>query len=280
MIGLRHAGVIGWPIAHSRSPLIHRYWLGRHAIAGTYDKIEVAPDRLAAFMASVRSGDLVGFNVTVPHKEAAAALCDRLTATAERLGAVNTLWMEREELWGDSTDKAGFLGALDQEVSGWDVHKRRALVIGAGGAARAIVEALAERGFAEVIVANRTLARAEALTARLGGHAISLDAMPDVLPGTDLLVNTTSAGMQGQPPLDFDLATLSSHAVVDDIVYVPQDTRLLRAAASQGLRTVGGLGMLLHQAAPGFARWFGVTPEVTPEVRALVEADIARGLET
>lgn len=277
MIGIRHAGVIGWPIAHSRSPLIHRHWLARHGLAGTYEKIAVPPEELAVFVARLRSGDYVGGNVTIPHKEAVSALCDRLTPAAERLGAVNTLWMEGGELWGDSTDGAGFLGALDTEAEGWDVHKRRAVVIGAGGAARAIVDALVARGFAEILVANRTLARAEVLTRRLGGTSLPLEALPEALAGADLLVNTTSAGMPGQPPLDLDLAALPLHAVVDDIVYVPRETALLHAAAARGLLTVGGLGMLLHQAAPGFARWFGVTPAVTSELRALVEADIAHG---
>lgn len=275
MIGIKHAGVIGWPVAHSRSPLIHRHWLARYAVAGTYDKIAVPPDELAAFVVELRAGRFVGGNVTIPHKEAVAALCDRLTPAADRLGAVNTLWMDGEELWGDTTDGEGFLGALDEEAAGWDIHKRRAVVIGAGGAARAIVAALASRGFSEVIVANRTLERARSLTARLGGSPMALDALPDVLGGADLVVNTTSAGMKGQPPLAIDLAALPSHAVVDDIVYVPQETPLLRDAARRGLRTVGGLGMLLHQAAPGFARWFGVTPDVTPGLRALVEADLA-----
>ncbi len=274
MIGLRHAGVVGWPIAHSRSPLIHRHWLARHGVAGTYDTIAVPPDELPTFVDRLRSGDLVGGNVTIPHKIAAVALCDRLTPEARRLEAVNTLWMERGEVWGDSTDGIGFLGALDQEASGWDGHKRRALVVGAGGAARAIVGALVNRGFAEIVVANRTPARAEALTARVGGRPAGLDALPGLLEGADLLVNTTSAGMHGQPALDLDLAALPPHAVVDDIVYVPRETPLLRAAAARGLRTVGGLGMLLHQAVPGFARWFGVTPEVTAELRALIEADL------
>ena len=277
MIGIKHAAVVGWPIAHSRSPLIHRHWLARHGIAGSYDKVAVAPDDLAAFVAGVRSGEHVGCNVTIPHKEAVAALCDRLTPAAQRLEAVNTLWMAGGELWGDSTDGAGFLGALDQDAPGWDARLGRAVLIGAGGAARAIVAALVARGFAEVIVANRTRERAEVLTRRLGGTPMALEALPDALDGADLLVNTTAAGMHGQPPLVLDLAALPQRAVVDDIVYVPKQTPLLRTAAARGLRTVGGLGMLLHQAAPGFARWFGVTPEVTPELRLLVEADIERG---
>ncbi len=277
MIGIKHAAVIGWPIAHSRSPLIHRYWLAHHGVAGSYVKVAVKPDDLPAFVSGIRAGDHVGCNVTIPHKEAAAALCDRLTPAAQRLEAVNTLWMDGGELWGGSTDGVGFVGALDQEAPGWDARLGRAVVIGAGGAARAIVAALVARGFAEVIVANRTLERAEVLTQRLGGTPIALAVLPGVLSAVDLLVNATSAGMDGQPPLDLDLAALPPHAVVDDIVYVPMETALLRAAAARGLRTVGGLGMLLHQAVPGFARWFGVTPKVTPELRTLVEADVERG---
>ncbi len=276
MIGLRHAGVIGWPIAHSRSPMIHRHWLAHHGVAGTYERIAVPPEQLAALVGRIRSGDLVGCNVTIPHKERVVALCDRLTPGAARLGAVNTLWLERGEIWGDTTDGAGFLGALDAEAAGWDGRRDRAVVIGAGGAARAIVAALHDRGFSQVHVANRTPDRAADLVAQLGGIATPLEALPDVLPGADLLVNTTAAGMAGQPALGLDVSALPPHAVVDDIVYVPQRTPLLVAAADRGLRAVGGLGMLLHQAAPGFARWFGVEPIVTPGLRALVEADLAR----
>lgn len=276
MIGIKHAGVIGFPIAHSRSPLIHRYWLARYNVAGTYDKVAVAPEDLAAFVDGIRSGAYVGCNVTIPHKAAAALLCDRLTPAAKRLEAVNTLWMSGGELWGDSTDGAGFLGALDQEAPGWDARLNRAIVIGAGGAARAVIAALVDRGFREVVVANRTLQRAEAVTQRLGGTPMTLATLPSVLDRADVLVNTTSAGMHGQAPLDLDLSGLPPQALVDDIVYVPKETPLLRAAAACGLRTVGGLGMLLHQAAPGFARWYGLTPEVTPELRALVEADVER----
>ena len=272
---MKRAFVAGWPIAHSRSPLIHACWLERYGILGSYEKVAVPPQEFGEFLAGMRAGAFVGGNVTIPHKETAAVHCDRLTAAAERLEAANTLWMEGGELWGDSSDGAGFLGALDQEALGWDARKARASVIGAGGAARAIVEALIGRGFAEVVVANRTFERARLLTERLGGKPVSLAALPDLLAGSDLLVNTTSAGMQGQPPLELELSALPTHATVDDIVYVPHETPLLRTAADRGLRTVGGLGMLLHQAVPGFARWFGVVPTVTSDLRALIENDIA-----
>jgi shikimate dehydrogenase len=269
------AFVIGWPIAHSRSPLIHGFWLKTHGLAGSYDKIAVPPDDLHGFLRTLAANGFVGGNVTIPHKETVAALCERLTPSAERLGAVNTVWFEDSTLWGDSTDGLGFLGALDQDVDGWDDRKHSALIIGAGGAARAIVDAVQTRGFDRVIVANRTVERATGLAERLGCQAVGLDAVQALLPSIDLLVNTTAAGMAGQGDLDLDLDALPDHAIVDDIVYVPTETALLRRAKMRGLRTVGGLGMLLHQAVPGFERWFGIRPRVTAELRTLIEADIA-----
>ena len=241
---------------------------------GSYEKMAVAPDDLGRFVAAMPARGLVGGNVTIPHKAAVAALCADLTSAAARLGAVNTVWWDKGALHGDTTDGVGFVGALDEEVPGWDERRGRAVVLGAGGAARAVVDALIARGFADVVVANRTQARAEALVDALGGRAVPFAAVPDLLAGTDLLVNATSAGLAGQPALDLDLSALPSHSVVDDIVYVPAVTPLLRQAQARGLRTVGGLGMLLHQAVPGFERWFGARPSVTPELRALVEADI------
>ncbi len=268
------ACVIGWPVAHSRSPLIHGYWLKKHGIAGVYEKVPVAPADVMAFIGALRERGYVGGNVTLPHKAAAAGRCDRLTEVAARLGSVNTLWFEGDALWGDTTDGQGFLGALDQEVPDWEASTGLALVLGAGGAAGPIVDALLGRGVGRVVLANRTPEKAEALAQKLGCEATSLDAVRGLLGHVDLLVNTTSAGMVGQGDLALDLAALPAHAIVDDIVYVPAATPLLVAARARGLRTVGGLGMLLHQAVPGFSRWFGVTPEVTPALRALVEADI------
>ena len=272
---MRKACVIGWPVGHSRSPLIHGFWLKAYGIEGSYAKAPVTPEDFAAFVDAMRAQSYVGGNVTIPHKAAAAARCGQLTETAARLGSVNTLWFDGDTLCGDTTDGAGFLGALDQEVPGWADRKGQALVLGAGGAAAPIVDALMCRGFARVMVANRTVSKAEALAQRLGCDAIGLDAVADLLGTTDLLVNTTSAGMAGHGDLPLDLTALPAHAIVDDIVYVPALTALLKAAQARGLRTVGGLGMLLHQAVPGFARWFGITPEVTPALRALLEADIA-----
>jgi len=272
--------VIGWPVAHSRSPMIHGFWLTRHGIEGSYARAAVAPDQLEAFLRGLAAQGYVGANVTLPYKERAFELCAIATETASRLGAVNTLWLEDGRLHGDNTDVAGFLDALDQDAPGWDACKGAAVVLGAGGAARAIVDALLVRGIERIIVVNRTRARAEDIAARAGERASSADwdACAEVLGAADLLVNTTSLGMIGQPPLEIDLAALPPTAVVCDIVYVPRETELLRLAGARGLRAVSGVGMLLHQAVPGFRRWFGVTPLVTPELRRLVEADIAASI--
>lgn len=269
------ACVIGWPVAHSRSPLIHGHWLATHGLAGSYERRPVPPDGLAAFVDELRAGAWVGCNVTIPHKGGMAALCDRLTPEAERLGSVNTVWREGDALWGDTTDGVGFLAALDDELPSWDTRRERALVIGAGGAAPPIVAALQGRGFAEVTIASRTDARAEALAARMGARFVPFADVEALLGGVDLLVNASPAGMSGQSPLALDIAVLPGHAVVDDIVYAPAVTPLLAEARARSLRTIGGLGMLLHQAVPGFARWFGVCPKVTPRLRALAEANVA-----
>jgi shikimate dehydrogenase len=282
MTGAPRAFVVGWPIAHSRSPLIHGAWLKTLGLPGSYEKLAVPPEAFPAFVASLRASGFAGGNVTIPHKEAAAAACAELTPTARRLQVVNTLWFEGGRLCGDTTDGAGFVGALDQETPGWDQRRALAIVLGAGGASRAIVDALLQRGFARILVANRTLARARILVQQLDDprcEATNFDAASQAAVGADLLVNTTAAGMHGQPDLVFDIDRLPAHAVVDDIVYVPRRTALLSRAEARGLRTVGGLGMLLHQAVPGFERWFGVRPTVTPELRALVEADIAASLK-
>ena len=275
------ACVAGWPIAHSRSPLIHGFWLRSLGLAGSYDREAVPPGAFAEFAAQIGSNGLVGANVTVPHKEAAYAACDRLTATAAELGAVNTLWREGGELWGDNTDVAGFLANLDEQASAWREHADVGIVIGAGGAARAVVSGLLSRKVERLIVVNRTPERARGLAAHFGGRVFAYDwaDLPPLLEQAGLLVNTTSLGMVGQPPLDIDLSPLADRVVVADIVYVPLETPLLAAARAQGLQMVEGLGMLLHQAAPGFERWFGVRPKVTSELRALIEADIAKSSE-
>lgn len=270
------AFVVGHPIRHSRSPLIHGHWLERHGLAGSYERIDVPPEEFEAFLRGFGSRGYRGGNVTIPHKEAACRLADRVTDRARRLQAANTLWIENGLVHADNTDVVGYAASLDQALgAGWEQGVGTAVILGAGGAARAVAAALLDRGLA-VQVANRTLERAEALR-DLSSERISAlpwGALPQALPRAGLLINTTSLGMAGQPPLELDLAALPETAIVSDIVYVPLETPLLAAARKRGLRTVDGLGMLLHQAVPGFARWFGVTPEVTPDLRRLIETDV------
>jgi shikimate dehydrogenase len=272
----RRACVIGYPIKQSRSPLIHGHWLATYGLEGSYDKVEVAPADLAGFIRSMPDRSYVGCNVTVPHKEAAFALVDEATERAQSLGAVNTLWFEEGRLHGDNTDILGFLAHADASVPRWDREVGCAVVLGAGGAARGVVAGLLSRGIRRVAVVNRTPARAAALAAQCGSgvEAQAWEALPALLGEADLLVNTTSLGMQGQPPLEIDLSAMKPGGIVDDIVYVPLETDLLKQAREHGLRRIDGLGMLLHQAVPGFAHWFGRLPGVTPALRAIIEADI------
>jgi len=272
--------VVGWPISHSRSPIIHGHWLRRLGIAGAYERRPIEPGAFPAFAASIGTGGLVGANVTIPHKVTAFACCDATTDVAKALGAVNTLWRGDGGLHGDNTDVEGFLANLDEGAPGWAPPNGRALVLGAGGAARAVVYGLLARGFAHVDVTNRTLANAQDLAKQFGPRVHALAGEPDAaaLGAADLIVNTTSLGMKGQPALAFDLAAAKPSAVVTDLVYLPLETALIQAARARGLRAVGGLGMLLHQAVPGFERWFGQRPTVDAELRALVEADVRRAL--
>lgn len=273
----KKAGVTGYPIAQSRSPLIHRYWLKKHGLDGTYDKIELRPEDAASFFSNLKSQGLAGCNVTVPNKEAAFKACRHLDSAAEAMGAANTLWLnEAGELCGANTDGLGFLGNLDQLAPGWDREPGPAVVIGAGGAARAIVWALLERKFTPVHIFNRTAAKAEELSRHFGENTIahSLDKLPEYLENAALVVNTTSLGMTGKAPLDLDLDGLPADALVTDIVYSPLETDLLKQAKSRGNPTVDGLGMLLHQAVPGFEKWFGVTPEVDDALRQLILDDL------
>jgi shikimate dehydrogenase len=275
--GKPKACVIGWPVAHSRSPLIHRFWLDRLKIEGSYELAAVAPADLPAFLHDLARRGFAGANVTLPYKQAAFELCDVTTTTAASLQAVNTLWMEAGKLCGDNTDAAGFACALDQDAPRWDINCGKAVVIGAGGAARAIVYALTLRGVKRIFLINRTRERATELASDFGAP-IEVGDFADLsgaLAGANLLVNTTSLGMRGQPPLAIDLTPLPPDAVVSDIVYVPVETALIESAKARGLRAVSGVGMLLHQAVPGFERWFGTKPYVTRELRGVVEADIA-----
>ncbi len=267
----RVAGVIGWPVAHSRSPRLHNHWLRRHGIDGAYVPLPVAPGAFAAAVAGLRAAGFAGANVTLPHKEAAFAVCDRLDPSALRAGAVNTLVFGPDGVEGSNTDGAGFLANMRAHgvAAGGP-----ALLLGAGGAARAVAAALLDAG-AAVSVANRSRDRAERLAEALPGlRVLDWAAREDALADQALLVNTTSLGMVGHEALALDLARAGPGLAVADIVYAPLETELLARARTRGLRAVEGLGMLLHQARPGFAAWFGVEPEVDEETRALLAADL------
>jgi shikimate dehydrogenase len=273
---MKKACIIGYPVKHSRSPIIHGYWLKRHGIEGSYTREEVKPEDFAAFLRKMPSMGYAGANATLPHKRDLLALADDCSDSARTIGAANMLWFEGDRLCADNTDFVGFIASLDAEAPRWDETRDLALVLGAGGAARAIVHGLVSRGVSRVIVANRTLSSAEAL-ARDFGKAVVPCVWQDVarhVGEANLIVNTTSLGMTGQPPLELPLQSARPGTVVADAVYVPLRTGLVIDAAARGLRTVGGLGMLLHQAVPSFEKWFAVRPEVTPELTRLVEADV------
>lgn len=268
----RTACVIGWPVAHSRSPAVIRFWLDAMDISGNYVPVAVEPDRIADFLKDFVSSGYLGGNVTVPHKEAAFAAVADMGAAARAIGAVNTLWIEGGKLLGENTDSIGFLANLDDSVENWDNNPGAAVVLGAGGAARAVLFGLLKRGFAPIYLVNRTIERAEALVERFGNgvKATSWQQVEGFLGEAKLLVNTTTLGMAGTDSPNLDLAALPDDAIVNDLVYVPLETPLLAAARARGLSAVDGLGMLLHQAVPGFERWFGVRPIVTPELRAAI----------
>src|ERR1700676_4655991 len=272
----RAACLIGWPAAHSRSPLIHHYWLRTLGIEGGYNIEAVPPEGFAEFVLRLSAHGFVGANVTLPHKERALALSVP-DARARAVGAANTLWYEGGELRSTNTDIEGFINNLDASARGWD-RIDDALVLGAGGSSRAVVFGLVERGIKRVHLANRTPERARALADQFGEtvHPIPWESIGEALPRAGLLVNTTSLGMHGQPALQIDAGLLSSDAIVAALVYVPLETPLLAGARARGLKTADGLGMLLHQAVRGFELWFGKRPEVTPELRALVEADLTK----
>jgi shikimate dehydrogenase len=268
------ACIIAWPAGHSRSPLIHNYWIKQHKLDAEYRREAVPPERFAEFIKSMRELGYVGGNVTVPHKEAAL----RVSAPDERaraVGAANCLWYDGDTLRSTNTDVEGFLANLDQTTPGWDRGLQSAVVLGAGGGARAVVFALLAREVKRIHVVNRTPARTQALRKQFGAHVqpAAWDELDDLLGSAGLLVNTTTLGMVGQPPLQLDLRKTAS-SVVADLVYAPLETGLLAAARARGLRTADGLGMLLHQAVRGFELWFGLRPQVTAELRALVEADL------
>jgi shikimate dehydrogenase len=273
----RAACVMGWPVEHSRSPLIHGYWLKQHGIAGDYRREAVRPEDFLHFLATLAERGYVGGNVTMPLKDLALEL-SQPDDRARAVGAANTLWLEDGRLLSTNTDVEGFIGALDASAPGWDRELEKAVVIGAGGAARAVVYGFIERGVPCIHVVNRTFSKAEALRDRFGPSVLptSWDDLPRALDGAGLVANTTSLGMKGNPEPEWDLSPMRDDAVAGDVVYVPLETSLLRAARARGLRTSDGLGMLLYQAGRGFELWFGVRPRVTPELRALVERELLK----
>lgn len=270
------AAVMGWPIEHSRSPIIHRHWLRELGLAGDYERLAIAPDDITDLKAILIDHDYVGGNITIPHKEAAFRLADHVDPVAQDLGAANTLWFEDGHLCATNTDGYGFLANLDDRVPGWDAAPGKAVVLGAGGAARAVIWALLQRGCDPVIVVNRTVEKADILAEQFGPRLVAapMADFASAQKGAGFLVNTTSLGMRGAPGFDLPVDGLREDAVVTDIVYTPLETDLLRRAASRRLRTADGLGMLLHQAVPGFEKWFGRRPRVTARLRQLLVDDL------
>jgi len=273
---MKRACVIGWPISHSRSPLIHGYWLARYGIDGSYERLAVQPEEAHDFLRNLRARGYAGCNVTIPHKETAYAVAADVRPAARASGAANTLWYEGNRLVADNTDGAGFMSNLRAAVPDLKVDGAIVSVIGAGGAARGIVFALLESGVGEIRVFNRTRPRAEAIARYFGPKVEVSNWSQRIRDSCDasLFVNTTPLGMPGTDPMDVDVGALGENCVVADVVYVPIMTPLLAAARRRGLAIVDGLGMLLHQAVPGFERWFGVRPEVTDELRAMLVRDI------
>ncbi|MDP3699876.1 MAG: shikimate dehydrogenase [Hylemonella sp.] len=271
------AGVMGWPVAHSRSPAIHGHWIRHYGLNGHYVLLPVQPERIADAVRGLPALGFAGCNITIPHKVAAMALVDRIDPLAARIGAINTVVVDKDgRLSGYNTDAYGFIQSLLDAQPDWRADAGPVTVLGAGGAARAILVALAERGAREIRLCNRSPDKAQALAAEFGGpiRAYPWEQREDALEGAALLVNTTSLGMKGQEPLEISLERLPRHALVCDIIYVPLETPLLAAARERGNATVNGLGMLLNQARPAFQHWFGVLPEVTPELRRMVEDTI------
>lgn len=271
------AGVMGWPVMHSRSPKIHNYWLGKYGLTGVYVPLAVTAEGLPAALRALPALGFAGCNLTIPHKEAAFDAVDRVDAAAQRIGAVNCVVVGADgSLEGRNYDGVGYVESVRDACPEWQADAGPVAVIGAGGAARAVLTALCEEGAREIRVVNRSPTRAQALAQEFGGAvtAVAWDDRHHALDGAAMLVNTTSQGMTGQPALDLALDALPQRALVSDIVYVPEATPLLAAARRRGNRTVGGLGMLLHQARPAFHAWFGVMPEVTAELRAMIEATL------
>lgn len=270
------AFVVGHPIHHSRSPMIHTHWLLGFGIAGEYRAIDVAPEQFETFFSDLRTSEKFrGGNVTIPHKEVACKLADRPDELAQELGAANTLWVTDGLVHATNTDGYGFVANLDQRAPGWS-KADKAVILGAGGASRAVIQAVRDRKIGEIHVVNRTVERARELADRFGSrvHAHEMGALREVLSGAGLFINTTSLGMDGQESIAIDFTGMQDDAIVTDIVYVPLKTPMLKEAERQGKTTVDGLGMLLNQAVPGFETWFGKRPAVDEQLRQLVISDM------
>ena len=270
------ASVIGWPIHHSRSPLIHGYWLKKYGVNGSYDKQAVTAEGLQSFMETMRYGEHVGTNVTLPHKETALAFVDEGDDRVRRIGALNTIWRENGKLLATSTDGPGFLANIRQTEPGFEIAAAPVTILGAGGSTRAIIDELLRTGVDQISIQNRTVSRAETLSNHFGPkvHALHPNELETAFANTGLLINTTSAGLTDEDQLQLPWSKLKATAVVADIVYTPLITPFLLEAKSRGHAIIPGLGMLLHQAVVGFQKWFGVKPEVTQHLYDLVARDI------
>lgn len=269
----KRAFVTGYPISHSKSPLIHGYWLKKYGLQGTYEAVEVSPENYPSFIENLKStnADFLGGNVTIPHKEQTFKLVDQVDEIATQIGAANTIYKKDGKLCATNTDVYGFIANLDDFDKNWRSGKK-AIVLGAGGASRAILFALKQVGFEDIFLFNRTLERAENLAAIFGDHikALPLSQLQSNLQNSDLFVNTTSLGMGGTKVPNLDFTTMAENALVTDIVYTPLITPFLKMAIDQNMKTADGFGMLLHQAVPGFQHWFGERPEVTKELREII----------
>jgi shikimate dehydrogenase len=271
------AGVMGWPVMHSRSPKLHNYWFEKYGLAGTYVPLAIKPEGLRTALRALPSLCFSGCNLTIPHKQAAMAIVDEVDEVARKIGAISCVVVRPDgSLSGSNNDCYGFIHNIQQEFPDWRADLGPAVVIGAGGGARAVVYGLTERGAREIRLVNRTFGHAQKLAAEIGGPITVLPWQERhiSLSGAAMLVNTTSQGMIGNPPLDLNLAKLPQNALVADIVYIPRETPLLAAARARGHRTINGLGMLLHQGRPAWKAWFGIEPDVTPELLALLAATI------
>ena len=271
------AGVMGWPVMHSRSPMMHNYWFKTHNLAGTYLPLAVEPDGIGAALKALQPLGFAGCNLTIPHKETALAFMDEIDPMAKRIGAISCVVVRKDgSLKGSNNDGYGYINGILEEVPDWRADAGPIVVMGAGGGARAVTLSLADRGAKDIRIINRSYDRAEGLAREFGGpmKAVAWDDRHVALEDAAMVVNTTSQGMVGQSALDLSLAKLPKHALVSDIVYIPKETPLLKEARERGNKTVNGLGMLLHQARPAFRDWFGIEPKVTPELRVMMEAAI------